>query len=317
MGATLTLSRTDGNYLLSFTAFFISLVSARFWRILCFIIHNRLSTQDPRDALHHQRQAILRNSSSASSGLWTLLQLTWTWRRIAGRLLARTIPIIATTIFCAAAFTVAGGFSSQISTGISNEVLLDGSHCGIVSDVALGMENDQLSYTANGLFNAANYAQQCYSANTSHTFDCTSFAKPKLPTMVDYRAPCPFADSICRSNDSNIRLDTGYIDSSQSLGINAPAGERVLFRGVLHCAPLATEQNSGNVTLPLGKYTRYFYGPSATFDDQNFTYQAEGLSLQYPNIAEDHHKGRGKNPQVAYVLLNPMSRISSNGVPRR
>jgi hypothetical protein len=75
LGATLTLSREDGNYLLSFTAFFIGFVSTRFWRIMCFILHNLFSTSTPRDALYHQQQAILRNSYSADSGLLVFVQL--------------------------------------------------------------------------------------------------------------------------------------------------------------------------------------------------------------------------------------------------
>lgn len=300
MGATLTVSRADGNYLLAFTAFFISIVSARFWRILCFIAHNKFSTPEPRDALHHQRQAILRNSASAPSSLWTMLQLTWTWRRVAAGLLARAMPIILTAVLCATAFTVAGGFSSQLSTGISNEVLLDGSRCGIVDTSVNGnwSESTKGSYIANGIFNAENYAQQCYSVNTSRTFDCTTFVQPLLPSIIDRNAPCPFDNGICRSNASNIQLDTGHIDSSQFLGINAPADERILFRTRLSCAPLVTESYSDNVTLPLGNFTRYYYGQSHRRVNQNYTYQAPDLATQYPNIS-DYFRGRGKNLQVA------------------
>lgn len=300
MGATLTVSRTDGNYLLAFTAFFISMVSARFWRILCFIAHNKFSTSEPRDAIHHQRQAILRNSPSAPSSLWTFLQLIWTWRRVADRLLARAMPVVLTATACAAAFTVAGGFSSQLSTGISNEVLLDGSGCGIVDTMigANGSGNSALSHEANGVFNAANYAQQCYSVNMSRAFDCTTFVQPTLPSNIDRNAPCPFDHAICRSNASNIHLDTGYIDSSQLLGINAPRSERILFRSTLSCAPLVTENYSENVTLPSGNFTRYYYGSPQRPGDQNFTYQAPDLSSQYPKIS-GHTEVRGKNLQVA------------------
>lgn len=301
MGATLTLSRTDGNYLLAFTAFFISMVSARFWRILCFIAHNKFSTPEPRDALHHQRQAILRNSASAPSSLWTILQLIWTWRRVADRLLVRSMPVILTAVLCATAFTVAGGFSSQLSTGISNEVLLDGSRCGIVDISASSNVSGStvLSAQAKRLSNAANYAQQCYSVNMSRAFDCTTFVQPSLPSIIDRNAPCPFDHGICRSNTSNIHLDTGHIDSSQFLGINAPRSERILFRSTLTCAPLVTENYSDNITLPSGNFTRYYYGPSHIFEDQNFTYQAPDLSTQYPVISDYHTQGRGKNLQVA------------------
>ncbi|KAG6359856.1 hypothetical protein INS49_010909 [Diaporthe citri] len=306
MGATLTLSRADGNYLLAFTAFFISMVSARFWRILCFIAHNKFSTPEPRDAVHHQRQAILRNSASAPSGLWIILQLIWTWRRVADRLLARAMPVILTAVICAAAFTVAGGFSSQLSTGISKEVLLDGSRCGIINAGDDAPGNAVLFHDSNGLSNAANYAQQCYSVNISRAFDCTTFVQPTLPSIIDRNAPCPFDRGICRSNTSNIHLDTGHIDSSQFLGINAPRSERVLFRSTLTCAPLVTENYSDNITLPSGNFTRYYYGPQQIFKYQDFTYQAPGLNSQYPRIS-DHTKSRGKNLQVAVIQAKPLN----------
>lgn len=289
MGATLTISRTNGNYLLAFTAFFISLVSVRFWRILCFLLHGRLSTSVARDALHHQRQVILRNSDSATASLWSLLQLVWAWRGTAQHLLLRTLPIIATATFCAAAFTVAGGFSSQISTGIGNEVLLNGSNCGIAYSMSLdqgsGPHNTVL-YVANQVLNADNYAQQCYAANAVHPFDCTTFILPRLSSSVDYNASCPFDESICRSNASNIRLDTGYIDTSKHLGVNAPANERILFRTILECAPLQTEGYSETIALSSGNYTRYYYGPK-TEGSQNFTYEVPSLASQYPLVQPD------------------------------
>lgn len=85
--------------LLSFTALFISLVSARFWRIMCLVLYSRLSTPNPRDAIHRQRKAILRDSNWATSYLWKFAQLAWVWRGTAGQLLARTLSIFATAVF--------------------------------------------------------------------------------------------------------------------------------------------------------------------------------------------------------------------------
>jgi hypothetical protein len=73
MGVTLTLSRNAGNLLIAFATTFISLVSARFWHILCIVFHRYYSTPEPRDVLYYQCQAILRNSASFEVGLWKLL----------------------------------------------------------------------------------------------------------------------------------------------------------------------------------------------------------------------------------------------------
>lgn len=280
LGATLSLSREDGNYLLSFTAFFIGLVSSRFWRILCFTLHNSFSTSKPRDALYHQQQAILRNSDSADSGLLVFCQLAWAWRKTAKRAFVRVLPVIATAAFSAVAFTIAGGFSSSISTGVGNDVLLDGSNCAFVntgySDVkAASVLQPYLSRQSNS---AANYAQQCYSTNTSGMFDCGTFVKARIPSSVDNQTPCPFAEGLCQS-DANLRLDTGYIDSHKHFGLNAPPGERITFRTVLQCAPLVTEGFTNNTSNSAGNYTTYDYGPDAS--GNNYTYNASSWDTQY------------------------------------
>lgn len=160
-----------------------------------------------------------------------------------------------------------------------------------------------LSYLAGQSSNAANYAQQCYSASTSRTFDCTTFVEPRLPTTVDNGAPCPFADNMCRSNDSNIRLNTGYIDTREHLGINSPQDQKILFRGTLECAPLITQGFSEDVTLSeAGNFTRYFYGKTVLYNTTgNFTDEAPSVESQYINISatEDHFVRRGLYPVVA------------------
>lgn len=140
MGATLTPTRTDGNYLLAFTSLFITFVSACFWSIVRLVIHRLYSTPAPRDALHHQEQAVLRNSSSAFDSFQALCSLAWAWRHTANaksRFL-RLLPGILTAAFIGLAFCIASGFSSQISSGIGNEVLLGGTNCSIVTAPSTG-----------------------------------------------------------------------------------------------------------------------------------------------------------------------------------
>lgn len=286
LGSTLTLSREDGNYLLSFTAFFIGLVSTRFWRIVCFILHNSFSTSKPRDAVYHQQQAILRNSSSVDSGLVTFLQLAWAWRRTTKRALVRLCSVIATAAFFAVAFTIAGGFSSSISTGISNDVLLDGSDCGLI--IKRYSSNEDLNllgpYTSREANSAANYAQQCYGTNTSGMFGCGTFVKARIPSSVENQTACPFAEGLCQS-DAGLRLDSGYIDSHEHLGLNAPFNERILFRTVLQCAPLVTEGYTSNISTSADNYTTYNYGTQSP--GSNYTYKASNSDTQYHTKAND------------------------------
>src|SRR5437868_6683784 len=76
-GATLTLSKRNGNLVIAFAAFFITLVASRVWRVICLCCHQVYSSNGPKDAPYHQHQVILRNSPSPQSALWKLIQLGW------------------------------------------------------------------------------------------------------------------------------------------------------------------------------------------------------------------------------------------------
>ena len=283
MGATLTLRQSDANLLIAFMAFFIALVASRFWRIICFVLHRLYSTPDAQDVVYHQRQAILRNSSSPEYGTLLLLRLLW-----AGRYSKRPLrPLLAASIavFCMGAFTVAGGFSSRISTAVGNEVLLQSVNCGQIS-----ADNDpQLRYhyarifKADTLNNAANYAQQCYQNNTSGLFDCGRFVAQRISGHINETATCPFENGMCRKSSSNLQLDTGYVDSHKDLGLNAPENERILWRNVVHCSPLITKGFTSNSITPLGNMTFYHYGKAFALR-KNATYSAKSVQAQ---IAEN------------------------------
>lgn len=75
LGQTLTLSRNNANLLIAFTASFVVFVGSRIWGIACLSLHRAYSTAEQRDALHHQRQVLLRNSSSSDSGLVSLPEI--------------------------------------------------------------------------------------------------------------------------------------------------------------------------------------------------------------------------------------------------
>ncbi|KAI9787458.1 MAG: hypothetical protein M1816_007506 [Peltula sp. TS41687] len=123
---------------------------------------------------------------------------------------------------------------------------------------------------------SANYAQECY-RNSTYFQDCPTFVRKKLPWTSRDDIGCPFLgrDKICRSNSTNLRLES-YIDSNFDLGINSPSGDRFSYRSVLECAPLKTEGYSEHAI----EYTRqntssrdvqkYYYG---TLGPRPMTYQ--------------------------------------------
>ncbi|KAL1855676.1 hypothetical protein Daus18300_011057 [Diaporthe australafricana] len=296
LGATLTLESRYGLLLLSFTATFVGFVASRFWRIITLILHRIYSTPEPRDALHHQRQVVLRNSLSSVSTLWTSLQLVWCWWAVADGYLARTLPVIifAASAFCA--FTIAGGFTSSISSGIGNDVLINSSHCGVILyDESLTSDAVAVIYSwvSQTMSNAANYAQQCYSSSATGTLDCTTFVESRLHFNIVINASCPFSENMCRTNDSNLLLDSGLI-SSDDLGLNLPRDQRMFYREVLECAPLRTDGFVSDVSMNNNNYTRYSYGGrmnrGRTDDGAEFydwTYEVESLDAQYRRQSDD------------------------------
>lgn len=289
MGSTLTLRRRDADQLVAFTAFFVALVSSRFWRLAAQVYHRCYSTQDPQDALHHHRQAILRNSVSALSDFLQLALLSWTWRGPVSRGVRRTLPVMIFAVVCAAGFATASVLSSWISTALNNEVLISGEDCGVMKSKGRDMSSMGLvvPYFSRLTSNADNYAQQCYSSASSRMSDCTLFVKDHLPGSINRTAGCPFESEICRTKASNLFLDTGLLDSAKHFGLNTPPGERVLFRNVLHCAPLVTEGYTSTRSTNYANYTQYNYGSyniASDLDLNNMTYEYLSRDLQYDSL---------------------------------
>lgn len=290
MGSTLTLPRRDADKLIAVTAFFVALVSSRFWRLAAQIYHRCYSTEDPRDALHHQRQAILRNSVSALSDSLQLTLMSWTWRGPISRGMRRTLPVLVSAVLCAAGFATASVLSSWISTALSNEVLISGEGCGYVTYLQRDISSASLiePYMARRVSNAENYAQQCYSSKSTRLFDCALFVKDHLPGFINKNAPCPFESDICRTGSANLHLDSGLLDSGKHFGFNTAASERTLFRSVLHCAPLVTEGYTRTRNATYANYTSYHYGSgfidTSIFAANDMTCESLSRDSQYKNM---------------------------------
>ncbi|KAJ2987232.1 hypothetical protein NUW58_g4618 [Xylaria curta] len=294
-GATFTTTRDCGNFLISFTAVFIGFVASRFWRIICLGLHRLYSTSQPRDLIYHQRQITLRNATSPEAALWTRIR-----------------PVCLLAIICLVAFTIAGVFSASISTAIGDEVLIQSSNCGIPKP---GIHKEPTSlpvvgYASELLNNAANYAQQCYNTGRSPPSGagivaCNKFVVGNLPTAsVDYKAICPFDHKLCRTQTSNIRLDTGNIGNDE-LGFNIPGSDAFSWRYVLQCAPLSTAGYMTRVTHENGLGTvRFHYGRadmSSAYNHttQDFIWEVDDLNHQYPNKTGRWPKGL--NFRLGYI----------------
>ncbi|KAI0199475.1 hypothetical protein F4808DRAFT_451421 [Astrocystis sublimbata] len=245
MGATLTLTRQDSDLLVAFTAFFIAFIATRTWSIFRFAFHRHFSTSAPQTSAYHQRQAVLRNSSSPENSFAQLFQLLWASRSTKRR--TRMVPaaVAATTAaLLLISFTIAGSFSSRISSAVGDE---------------------------------------CYS-QPKEMAGCSRFTMRRLPTTVDFNATCPFAEEICRKESSNILLDTGFLDTHEHFGLNAPPDKRVLLRKTLNCAPLKTKGYTKEKTLDFDNVTSYEYGNLPGLD---FLFRANSLQYQYQRVLSE------------------------------
>lgn len=281
-GATLTTTRTHGSLLIAFISLFVAIVGTRFWRIGCFTVHCVYSTGAPRDGLYHQRQAILRNAANGTTGLWSFCQILYAWRKTAKNPYRRIIPPIVLASITIIAFALASTFSSRILSADETQVLLAGNGCskvplsGYKSDLDMAaLLLRYIPHLSGAISSSANYAKQCYSEKFNEV-GCRKFVRRNIHTKANRAAACPFDPKICKSQDSNLLIDTGFIDSREDLGLNTPQDGRFLYRRLLHCAPLMTEGYSRNETLVYANGSReesvmqYFYGNTS---ENNYTYQ--------------------------------------------
>ncbi|KAI0530346.1 hypothetical protein GGR58DRAFT_493732 [Xylaria digitata] len=295
-GLTVTTTDKYGNFIIAFMALFIAFVASRFWKITCIALHRAFSTTESRDTLHHQRQVILRNASSPGSGLSAFLCLLLAWRGTSIRRHLRIWPLIILASVCLLGFMFSGSIFSTVSTVSSNDVLR----------ICFGSEYDtrgpnftyEYSFNNSGIIsdlvdNSSLYANCCYN-NTGPCFMPCGFVARHLPrNETNSRAECPFQGQICTSTNANLRLDTGYIDSNDHIGLNAPASERFAWRYVLHCAPLKTDNYTSYGVRGNDSVTRYHYGTRIRSQTQgpsidDYVLENNDVDAQYSFTSAEH-----------------------------
>ncbi|KAI1328009.1 hypothetical protein F5Y16DRAFT_420344 [Xylariaceae sp. FL0255] len=321
-GSTLTLNQEGGNLLIAFTAVFIGFVSSRGWKIISFALHRVYASDAPQGTIHHQQQVNLRNSSDSQSSIHQLSQLLW-----ANRYNRIWPPTLVFTVVVAAIFTIssaiAGGFSSQISGAVGPEALIETANCGWLSTSSLTSTSDYFLVNpmeASNINNAVNYAEQCYSNNGTGTLECGTFITNKIAAQVNASANCPFQGQMCRSQSANIRIDSGFIDSHEHLGLNTPPEQRMKFRHVMHCAPLITYGYTNAMSTDVGEVIQYHYGnTSGSTGAKDFLYTARPIQNQYAEIlSPDTILGDANyllDVATAYVTKSQVNPLNSDFIP--
>ena len=244
------------------------------------MLHRYFSSSEAQDGLYHQRQAILRNSDTAQDGAWRLLMSMFAWRsgNRARRPILRLLPIIILAFAISSAFGVASIFSSNVTSDTLNQVLLKGTRCGAFSKAKANSVYKELTlllpFQAEKATKFLNYGMQCY-GNDTHTDGCNTYLKPRLPLISTRGIHCPFGDNICKLDNDNLMMDTGYLDSLDDLGINTAPKNRFQFRMVHQCAPLKTLGYTKDYNdSDYGAVKRYMYGTVVNVKQTlNWTYE--------------------------------------------
>ncbi|KAL9620727.1 MAG: hypothetical protein Q9160_004740 [Pyrenula sp. 1 TL-2023] len=290
LGATLTVPPRDGALLVSFLALYVRMVGTQLWSLLCFVLHQLRSTKRLRDGLHHQQQAVLRNSASQNHTLLELLKIGWYWRKNANGGLWRTLPLAFLAILHTSTFALAGLFAYRATFSTADEVLIRSPFCGDFRSPTNSFQ-DWTEDTVN-LGNPAstnqrttskwgsNYARNCYIDGVAG--DCNIFTRSRFNSIPDHDVKCPFADGICVDDAHGvIRLESDSIYSDLDLGINTRRGDAIMYRKAMTCAPIVPDDFVSDAMpgtdddLPGNKFYYYYFGDTiANFQvTSNHTYQ--------------------------------------------
>jgi hypothetical protein len=281
-GSTITLSSRNANLLVAFLAFFVTITGSFAWGIVRFIVHQTRARQIPHLALHHQQQAVLRNSSSAISTAYKLVRVAFAWRKSKVRAVARSVLLVLLAICVFAVFAVASIFSSEVTKASSSDFLIKSPHCGVYSygDIYTNktLEAAQAQKSNLDTISADTYVRKCYGQNLDTNL-CSQYAAQDIASSENVNATCPFGNNICfYNNASAYQVDSGFIDSNQKFGLNVPKNQRVFIRFVTTCAPIKTSgyrkfiNNTESEHFPgfIGDTFEFlFYGP---YDGNNFTH---------------------------------------------
>jgi hypothetical protein len=189
------------------------------------------------------------------------------------------------------AFTAAGLFTSRIIAS-STEALYPTGACGYWQSLVVGSwdEYNAAAVNARGVMESSDrYVDDCYGAVEQVLGpECHRYARRMIESRINTNALCPFTDwDTCLDPFSNIRLDTGYIDTNKDLGINAPPEHSLFYRKISTCALVdSTNWLSGYASDFWS--TNYVKGPSDVLPGAASVYYHFGRGFNYDGKEDGH-----------------------------
>lgn len=276
----MTLPRAHGDVVIAFLALFVMFTGSHLWyrepgptqtlilelvmltrsrKIICFIIHQSQSTIVDKDGLHHQIQTILPNGLPDISMAWRFSELLWAWRKKTNHVRRRIVPLLLISLVHFAAVTSAGLLASQVADSADEVLIRRSNDCGWYDRdrpyeffKAQNLTDEEFNFMDSftisirlQLIHARQYAMSCYKSRNGQaapnkSTPCSSYVSQALQSTVNRNATCPFKSRACSA--PALSFDSGYVDSHEHLGINAPQSERIQVRRLMTCSAVPLEQ---------------------------------------------------------------------------
>jgi hypothetical protein len=240
-GKTITLTSSNGYFLVSFLTLYVAFAGNRFWVIVAFIFQLGMATKEHGDDEHNTRQAVLYYSSTPMSALCSFSAIAFHGKKT-GRPFLRTLLLIAVALFTAGAFIAASVLASQVVSGSSNEVLIASSNCSYWEPAKTDSFHQggfRTKLTVDALA-AATYSRACYGSSSTTSTQCDTYITRQIPWNETTGPKCPFSSpELCLLSPPSVyQMDTGLIDSHSHLGLNARKAHRIAYRRLTTCAPI-------------------------------------------------------------------------------
>jgi len=110
----LTLDQKTGGYMIAFVALFVGATARSAWKIMRYLLHGYYASARAHDGVHHQRQAILRNTNIATDTALQLMQARYVWRNRAQKPWGKTILALMLATIVAVGSSAAGKFLDTV-----------------------------------------------------------------------------------------------------------------------------------------------------------------------------------------------------------
>lgn len=271
---TLTLDETRAGILASFLVIFAGITALSGWNIARFALHQLRSGADAHDGLHHQVQAILRNSTGLVQALQLIFQVAKAWRERLGVALVarRLLGVFSVALAFFVGSTFAQLFVSLTWSTAGEQFLVKTDSCSFylpnVPDQRLSPEQAEYIYSKSRLEAAMIYERVCYSEGAlPNTPECSTLPVPVIDIEQEDDT-CPFADpTLCVTTDSVPVRFVATVNSNTHLGINSKDEDTIVYKRTARCSPI---RNNHTVETPEG--LEFMYGPFTGRPDSQATF---------------------------------------------